>query len=173
MRRTLIGACAGVAFFGVSLACIARPPEGRGKPADSGRPSFVSFPAPARSVGVIHSQQPVAFTPVAVPAAPQGNATAAAIGNVTFASSPIAAPTATTPAIASPAIAASPGPAALPANDKAPVKLSAVAIADAALSAEPKSDDGTRYSLEAVLPTPTVAFPSIAKQAPIPVCFAR
>jgi hypothetical protein len=139
MRRTLIGACAGVAFFGVSLACIAQPPEGRGKPADAGRPSFVSFPAPARSVGVIHSQQPVAFTPVAVPAVPQGNATAAAIGNVTFASSPIAA----------------------------------AAIAEAAPIAEPKSDDGTRYSLEAVLPTPTVAFPSIAKQAPIPVCFAR
>jgi hypothetical protein len=163
MRSTRIGACAGVAIFGVSLACIAQPPEGRGKPADAGRPSFVGFPAPAKSVGVIHAQQPVAFTPVAVPAAPQGNATAAAIGNVTFASSPVA----TSP------IAGSPSSAALPVGDKAPVKVSAVAIADNALSTEPKSDDGTRYSLEAVLPTPTVAFPGIHKQAPIPVCFAR
>lgn len=136
MRSTCIGACAGVVLAAASLAGLAQPPEGKGRPTDAGRPAFASFPVPQKSVGVLHSQQPLAFTPVAVPAMPQGNATGAAIGNVTFAASPIAF------------------------ASKEPLE-------------ESKADDGRRYSLEAVLPTAPGAFPSIPKQAPIPVCFAR
>lgn len=42
------------------MGVLAQPPQGKGKPADAGRPSTVQFPAPQTSVGVIHPQQALA-----------------------------------------------------------------------------------------------------------------
>jgi hypothetical protein len=167
MRSTRFGACAGVVIFGVALGSLAQSPEGKGKPADAGRPSQVSFPAPQHAVGVIHARQVVASTPSAVVGAPALNAIGNGLGK----------------GLANGNGAGNAGAAgagnAVGLGNNFPVKAPAIALAkkEAPAQKEPldeaRADDGKRYSLQAVLPVAPGTFPSIQKEAPIPECFAR
>jgi hypothetical protein len=154
MRSTLIGASAGAIIFGVSVSVLAQPPQGKGKPADAGRPSAVQFPAPQNSVGVIHPLQALAppgngngFGLVKVNVATGGNAfgNGNAMGNGSVNG----------------------------AIGKAPAMTASLASFDAEPLEEARNGMGERYSLQAVLPVAPGGFPSIQKQVPVPECFAR
>jgi hypothetical protein len=159
MRSTRFGACAGAVIFGMSLASLAQPPDGKGKPMDAGRPAHLSFPVPQHSVGVLHaasliqSQRPAPPPPAMTAPGPAtggiGHAFGRSGGTGTGAGLGI-------------------GQA-----DKVSAKVAGVAPMEKASLDKPNADDGRRYSLQAVLPVAPGGFPAIQQEVPIPECFAR
>jgi len=168
MRSTYIGACAGVVIFGVSLGGFAQPPEGKGKPADAGRPAVAQFPIPQHSVGVMHGASVIQSQRPAPPP-PSMTAPASASGGIGHAfGNGNANATSAGQAGNLPGSVSSVGQIA-----KTPGNAIAIAEIEKVPTDEKERGNGSPYSLQAVLPVAPGGFPAIQKSVPVPECFAR
>jgi hypothetical protein len=154
----------GIIVLGISSSGLAQPPQARGRPADAGPPSFVQFPAPKFSVGVIHAQPPALPAPtVAAPAVPAAAAASSAAAKLS------------TPAGGAGRAGDRTGNGS--SDGKAGARDSGYASRsgdeNASNGATISSGNESGYSLQAALPVEPGSFPRIQRSVPVPDCVAR